>query len=317
MQNPNANGIFNLGTGQARTWNELAAGVFEALEIPLDIEYIDMPEKLKGAYQYFTEADMTKLRAAGYNKVFTPLHDGILDYVRNHLHPQEVNLGFWFSVTRGFPYKLVIFDWDGTLANTVETIAKSVVIAGESIGESLSLEAGRNIIGLGLPKATAVLMPHVTEREKQERFMKNYKREFLSRQNEVTLYNGALEVLELLKNSGRTLAMATGKSRSGIETAFKTFPVRDFFSLTKSAEETASKPDPMMLNEILTETGVKANEAVMIGDTTYDLEMAYNAGMDAIGIFHGAHPRDILEKAPHKKLLPDLLYLINFIRSQS
>ena len=94
MQHPEANGIFNLGTGQARSWNDLATAVFEALEIPLNIEYIDMPEVLKGAYQYFTQADMTKLRAAGYNKVFTSLHDGAIDYVRNYLNPSEVNLGF-------------------------------------------------------------------------------------------------------------------------------------------------------------------------------------------------------------------------------
>lgn len=93
-ENQSINGIFNLGTGDARSWNHLAQSVFGALNIPLKIEYIQMPQKLKGAYQYFTQADMNKLRSAGYKEPFTSLDKGIEDYILNHLHPHEVNLGY-------------------------------------------------------------------------------------------------------------------------------------------------------------------------------------------------------------------------------
>lgn len=212
-----------------------------------------------------------------------------------------------------FPWDLVIFDWDGTLASSVELISASMVIAAKSISETITLHQGRQIIGLGLDKAIDVLLPRLSDPIKRNKMAETYKSEFYKNQHKVKLYDYALDVLQMLKDQNKIIALATGKSREGIQSIMEHFPVKKFFSITKSAEETASKPDPKMLYEILEETNVRPEQTIFIGDTTHDLAMAQNAKIAAMGILHGAHSLDQLNQYPHVKLLNSLKELKEMI----
>ncbi|MDR7089199.1 MULTISPECIES: HAD-IA family hydrolase [Cellvibrio] len=191
---------------------------------------------------------------------------------------------------------LFIFDWDGTLSDSKAKITKAMQLAAQDMGwVPLADHHIHNIIGLGLPEAIHRLYPEV-DLSGRQRLRDAYATHFLSL-DEVRpsdFFPGVMDTLHRLKADGHTLTIATGKSRKGLDRIFGVLGVADFFHATRCADETASKPDPLMLEELLCEFGVAAGEAVMIGDTEYDMEMARRIHMPRIAVSYGAHHVDRL-----------------------
>jgi len=193
-------------------------------------------------------------------------------------------------------YKLVIFDWDGTLMDSVTRIVTSMQATAEKLGLTPpTFEQGRSIIGLSLGEGVQTLFPGCTP-ELQVEIEKQYKHQFLEVNNSPTpMFDNALDLLSKLKVQNKLIAIATGKARPGLERVLDMSNSRHMFDATRSASDCKSKPDPEMITSLLEEFNVKASEAVMIGDTSFDLEMAQRAGIDSIGVTMGAHDRSILE----------------------
>jgi len=186
-------------------------------------------------------------------------------------------------------YRLVIFDWDGTLADSTGRIVDSMRRAAEECGLATVPDADiQNIIGLGLPEAIRTVWPSVSE--SQMPVMRDaYARYFVQESAvKMGLFEGA-EVMLQRFHGKRLLAVATGKSRKGLDRILTDLSLEGTFDVTRCADETASKPDPLMLEEILSVTGCSVREALMVGDTTYDLDMARALGMDSVAMSHGAH----------------------------
>jgi len=197
-------------------------------------------------------------------------------------------------------FDLVIFDWDGTLMDSLAQIVRSVKLAALDLGvPEPSDAAARDIIGLGLPEAMQVLFPQVPEVER-EALRHRYAHHFVAGVGGHSQpYAGAEALLQQLSGAGRQLAVATGKSRAGLNRVLAHTGWSSYFSATRCADETASKPNPLMLRELLLELRVPLERAVMIGDTHYDLEMAQRLGMPSIGVSYGVHSAERLaEHAP-------------------
>lgn len=194
-------------------------------------------------------------------------------------------------------YRLVIFDWDGTLMDSAARIVSSMQAAAHEAGwGALSGEAVRDIIGLGLPEAIARLCPGI-DAERAELLRSRYAFHFV--QGDTTpmrFFPGVNEgVARLRVPAGRRLAVATGKSRKGLDRVFRESDSGHWFHASRTADETRSKPHPLMLEELLDELGVDVGEAVMVGDTEYDLEMARALDMDRVAVTWGVHAPARLE----------------------
>lgn len=190
---------------------------------------------------------------------------------------------------------LVIFDWDGTLADSASKIVACLAAASNDCGlPLLADEQYQHIIGLGLPEAMVTLYPNA-DVGTREALLQAYVDHFLSDASPTQLFNGVPEGLQSLREQGYCLAVATGKSRRGMDRVLAELGMHDFFDITRCADETLSKPDPLMLSEILASTGFTAEQSVLVGDTSYDLEMAINANMRSVGVSYGAHSQAILK----------------------
>lgn len=213
-------------------------------------------------------------------------------------------------------YELIIFDWDGTLSDSTGRIVDSMQQAAKQVGLTrISDFAVQNIIGLGLPEALQTLWPGI-DAEQLRHMTEVYARYFVSdSQVSMDFYPHARSLLAELKEQGRQLAVATGKSRRGLDRILAESELHSSFAATRCADETASKPDPLMLNELLRELSVSASRAVMIGDTSYDLEMARAAGMDAVALSHGAHDEEILRRHSPVAVCHNLTELKHWIQS--
>ncbi|WP_323844454.1 HAD-IA family hydrolase [Microbulbifer magnicolonia] len=185
---------------------------------------------------------------------------------------------------------LVILDWDGTVCNSEARIVSCMQRAADRVGlPVLAPEAIGNIIGLGLPEAIQSLFPEAAS-DQRHKLRELYSEEWLAARSEpLPLFDGVLETLDQLLGGGHQLAVATGKSRRGLNREFVEHGLEGLFIASRCADETASKPDPRMLRELLDETGCAVEYAVMVGDTVYDLEMAASAGMASIGVSYGVH----------------------------
>lgn len=221
----------------------------------------------------------------------------------------------FFNMSLSKPYKLLIFDWDGTLVNSENQIVDAMQAAFVSSGiRPLPAERIRRIIGLGLVEAIAELLPEHGDADWQ-RVAKAYRMHFLSGDDSPEWFDGAQDVLRRLHGEGYRLAVATGKGRGGLDKGLAACGVADLFAVTRCASETASKPAPRMLQEILYETGLAAMDALMIGDTEYDLLMARSLGMDTVAVTCGAHSvADLRKHSPTAIIdsvndLPELLGL--------
>lgn len=198
-------------------------------------------------------------------------------------------------MTGKIPYKLLVFDWDGTLMDSEVRIVSclSMTLSDLSL-PALGRDALLNVIGLGLPEAVGALLPDA-DAALVRRFIDRYRYHFLSDHHApAVLFPGARETLAMLDARGYLLAVATGKGRRGLEQSLDDTGCRNLFSVTRCADETASKPDPRMLREIMDIAGVAPVETLMIGDTEYDLQMARNAGTHALAVSYGVHARERL-----------------------
>ncbi|MGB0127639.1 MAG: HAD-IA family hydrolase [Rhodocyclaceae bacterium] len=196
-------------------------------------------------------------------------------------------------------FDLIVFDWDGTLMDSAGAIVAAIFAACEDLDlEAPSPERARHIIGLGLHDALRWALPQLDAAEYPV-VAERYRHHYLSRDHELELFPGARDVVEYLHADGRWLGVATGKSRLGLERALASSGVGGFFHATRCADECFSKPHPAMLLEIMALLDIAPDRALMVGDTTHDLQMARNAGVCAIAMTHGAHPRaELMQEVP-------------------
>ncbi len=213
-------------------------------------------------------------------------------------------------------YKLVIFDWDGTLMDSVPKIVNVLKLAAKHCDAVIpSEDDAKSIIGLSLPSAIAKLFPN--DEDKWAALAQTYKTVYKEEDDTPTpLFSGANELLDALAASQVQLAVATGKSRTGLNRLMAESSTEDFFVTTKTADEAQSKPSPDMLNQILAITGVAAENAVMIGDSLLDIEMAKQAGVAAVGLTHGAATRAALEQSQALVVLDNLAELHAFLLTE-
>jgi phosphoglycolate phosphatase len=186
-------------------------------------------------------------------------------------------------------YSLIVFDWDGTLIDSAGTIVECIQQSARDMGlEVPGRERASHVIGLGLHDSLRHAVPGLPS-ERYLEFAEHYRRHFVARQDSMLLFGGIRELLDTLHGS-RRLAIATGKSRKGLDRALEAERLRRYFSASRCADETHPKPHPAMLLEIMDELAVEPAQALMIGDTSHDLDMARAAGIDALAVTYGAHP---------------------------
>ena len=187
-------------------------------------------------------------------------------------------------------FDLIVFDWDGTLMDSTATIVKCIQSAARDLGLPVPSDASAaHVIGLGLSEAMQAVMPNI-EPALYPRMVERYRYNFLTKDHELVLFKGVREMLSELAGEGYFLAVATGKSRVGLNRALNAAGLLSTFDATRCADETFSKPHPAMLQELTRELGQDLRRTVMIGDTTHDLMMANNAGAAGIAVEFGAHP---------------------------
>lgn len=192
-------------------------------------------------------------------------------------------------------YQLLIFDWDGTLMDSAGTIVACIQRASAEMGYSVpSREAASHIIGLGLNQALYTLFPEMPEAD-IPRMVERYRDCYLSQDAEIPLFPGAEELIRELHDREYQLAVATGKARRGLARAFEHTGLGRYFHASRTADETHSKPHPAMILELLDELMLDKDQALMIGDTSHDLEMARSAGVASLAAGFGAHPAEYLE----------------------
>jgi phosphoglycolate phosphatase len=190
-------------------------------------------------------------------------------------------------------YRLIVFDWDGTLVDSHAAIAQCMQEASRELGLPVpERERATHVIGLGLHDAMRIVAPELAAHRYPE-FIASYRRHFLAREDTMQPFPGMPALLEALK-SGRALAVATGKSRRGLDRAIKATALQSYFVASRCADETNPKPHPAMLLELMAQIGVESREALMVGDTSHDMQMAAAAGVDAVAVTYGAHARESL-----------------------
>jgi len=191
-------------------------------------------------------------------------------------------------------FDLLIFDWDGTLMDSAGVIAACIQAASRDMGLPVpSHGEASHIIGLGLREALEHLFPNLAEAAYPE-LVDHYRRHYLSQDAEIPLFDGARELVAELHAGGHLLAVATGKARRGLDRAFEHSGLEPYFHASRTADETFSKPHPAMIEELLEELMIEPERALMIGDTSHDLQMASNAGIASLAAGYGAHPPENL-----------------------
>lgn len=192
-------------------------------------------------------------------------------------------------------FDLIAFDWDGTLFDSTAAISRSIQLAVADVGGTVpSDEQAAYVIGMALQPALAYAAPDVP-REKYNDLANRYRYHYLQQQAQITLFSGVVAMLQGLRERGHWLAVATGKSRRGLNEALQHADLRGMFDSSRTADETAGKPHPLMLQELMAELDVPPERLLMIGDTTHDLEMARNAGCASVAVAYGAHAVSALQ----------------------
>lgn len=198
-------------------------------------------------------------------------------------------------MTRPRRYDLIAFDWDGTLFDSTALIVRCIQAACRDVGVAVpDAQRAAYVIGLGLHDALAHAAPGLPP-ERYPELGARYRHHYFAHQHDLTLFPGTLEMLQALRTRHHFVGVATGKSRRGLDEALATAQLKGMFDATRTADETASKPDPRMLHELMREFGVDPARTLMIGDTTHDLQMAANAGTASVGVSYGAHDRDAFD----------------------
>ena len=204
-------------------------------------------------------------------------------------------------------YKALVFDWDGTLMDSVAKIVACCQAAAADMGLDVpSYQQAKQIIGLGLNPAMAKLF-NMTDETQIQAMADRYRFHYLGDEpTEEIMFEGVTELLNDFENQGYYLAVATGKSRRGLDHVMEKAGLTNKFHVTRCADETFSKPHPQMLLEIIEFLGIEAHQALMIGDTEYDMQMAVSAGADGLGVTYGVHDREHLLKHGALTCLDDL-----------
>ena len=192
------------------------------------------------------------------------------------------------------PYELLIFDWDGTLMDSAAAIAEALQAACADLDLPVPpTSEARYVIGLGLTDAMKHILPDLPDSD-YPKVVDRYRLHFLKRDGGTSLFEGAREMIEDLRERGYMLAVATGKSRRGLDRVLEKTGLGPLFHATRCGEESATKPQPDMLLDLMRDLGATPTQTLMIGDTTHDLQMAINAGVESVAVSYGAHPRDQL-----------------------
>ncbi len=213
-------------------------------------------------------------------------------------------------------YKLAIFDWDGTLVDSIKLIVNSIHLTAEDLGlPLLADQTVKNIIGLKLDQAIMQLYPYITEKQLTI-FLKKYAEIFITLEKTTPkLYPNVLETLILLKQKGYLLAIATGKSRKGLDRILQALKLSHFFDASRCSDETTGKPDPTMLRELLSQFKLTSQQAIMVGDASFDLQMARNATIEAIAVSYGAQDTKTLQSYHPKAVISDFAELTYYLIS--
>jgi phosphoglycolate phosphatase len=189
-------------------------------------------------------------------------------------------------------FDLIVFDWDGTLFDSTALIVRCIQQACRDIGAAVPSDVdAAYVIGLGLGDALRHAVPGLDAARYPELGLR-YRHHYFASQHELSMFPGTLEMLQALKARNHWLAVATGKGRRGLDEALAHAQLQGLFNGTRTADETASKPDPRMLNELMREFGVEPERTLMIGDTTHDLQLARNAGTPRVAVSYGAHDHE-------------------------
>jgi phosphoglycolate phosphatase len=211
-------------------------------------------------------------------------------------------------------FDLIVFDWDGTLMDSTATIVNCIQAAARDLGLPVpDDQAAAQVIGLSLQQAMQAAVPNVDPKYYPQ-IIERYRHHYLNQDSNLALFQGVREMLTDLSQQGYFLAVATGKSRVGLNRALDSSNLVSLFDATRCADETFSKPHPAMLQELTRELGQEMNRTVMIGDTTHDLLLAQNAGASGVAVYYGAHPShelDELNPLYAAKSVPDLHAWLN------
>ncbi len=189
-------------------------------------------------------------------------------------------------------FDLIAFDWDGTLFDSTAIIVRCIQAAVRDVGGTVPTDKeAAYVIGMGLMQALAHAAPDVPP-EKYTELGNRYRFHYIQHQDDLSLFEGVVPLLNDLRERGHLLAVATGKSRRGLDEALHTVQLKGVFDGSRTADQTAGKPHPLMLQELMAEFDVAPARLLMIGDTTHDLQMAVNAGCASVGVSYGAHEPD-------------------------
>lgn len=200
-------------------------------------------------------------------------------------------------------FDLICFDWDGTLFDSTGIITRCIQQAVVDVGGARPTdEAASYVIGMALMPALAHAAPDVPK-DKYPLLGERYRHHYLAHQNDISLFDGVLPMLAELKVRHHWMAVATGKSRVGLDNVLATRDLKGIFDASRTADETAGKPDPRMLNELMRQFGTEPERTLMVGDTTHDLQMARNAGCASLGVSYGAHPPSEFEALGPRAIL--------------
>ena len=210
-------------------------------------------------------------------------------------------------------YDLIVWDWDGTIMDSTPTIVHCIQQSCRDLGFKVPDDSlASSVIGLGIqdslrravPWIEPIHFPKLTER---------FRYHYLAKDHELHLFSGIQELLEDLRDDGYLLGVATGKSRVGLDRSLAHHQIGHLFHETRTADESFSKPHPGMLLELSDVTQVPMRRMLMIGDTTHDLDMAANAGVDAVAVTYGAHPPDVLKESPSLIRVNDVAQLATWL----
>jgi phosphoglycolate phosphatase len=214
-------------------------------------------------------------------------------------------------------YDLIVFDWDGTLLDSTAAIVRAIQAASRAVGvEEPSDERARYVIGMGLRDALMYAVPDLPV-SRYDDLVEAYRHHYLSGDHELTLFAGVESLLQTLQSEHRWLAVATGKSRIGLDRALGHTGLGHYFDTTRTADETRSKPHPQMLEEIMHQFAVEPERTLMIGDTSHDLLMATHAGACGLAVTHGAHPLDTLLECHPVGVVDSIPDMTNWIRNNA
>ena len=193
------------------------------------------------------------------------------------------------SLPRPRQFDLIAFDWDGTLYDSTALIVRCIQEAVRDVGGTVpDAQSAAYVIGMALMPALAKAAPDVPT-EKYPLLNERYRHHYLARHDELSLFDGVVPMLHSLRERHHWVTVATGKSRQGLNHALQAVEIKGLFDGSRTADETAGKPDPLMLHELMREFGVAPERTLMIGDTTHDLAMAQHAGCASLGVSYGAH----------------------------